>query len=263
MKITREFGRAAFGENPAGYHGSRPQYPEWVYATLAAHCGLSPKAAAFEIGAGTGIATRRLLEFGADPLVAIEPDRRLADFLRSENPDEALKIVVAPFEAAALKEKSFDLGVSATAFHWLEEEPALSKIAGLLRAGGWWAAVWNIFGDDSRPDPFHEATKDLLGVPANPSQSKNGMPFGLDSAARVAALKRTGAFDLVEHQTSQWPLVLDADQTMALYATYSNLNARDDRAAVLAELGRIARDDFGNRVVRNMTTSLYIARRAH
>jgi hypothetical protein len=31
---------------------------------------------------------------------------------------------------------------------------------------------------------------------------------------------------------------------------------------VLAELRRVARDEFGGRVVRNMTTSLYIARRA-
>lgn len=49
---------------------------------------------------------------------------------------------------------------------------------------------------------------------------------------------------------------------MALYATYSNVNARSDRDAVLAELGRVARNDFGNRVIRNMITSLYIARRA-
>lgn len=62
-------------------------------------------------------------------------------------------------------------------------------------------------------------------------------------------------------ERSQWALVLDADQTMALYATYSNVNARPDREAVLTEIGRIARADFTDRVVRNMTTSLYIARR--
>jgi SAM-dependent methyltransferase len=261
MKLAKEFGRQAFGANPAGYHGSRPQYPEWVYATLASRCGLHHKAAVFEIGAGTGIATRRLLELGADPLIAIEPDLRLADFLRSENPDTALRVIAASFEEATLEESAFDLGVSATAFHWLEEEPALLKIATLLRAGGWWAAVWNVFGDDSRPDPFHEATKDVLGAPANPSHGEKGIPFGLDSDTRLRALKCTGAFDVTEHQTSQWPLVLDAEQTMALYATYSNVNARADRERVLAELGRIARDDFKNRVVRNMTTSLFLARR--
>ena len=260
-KLMREVGRQAFGDNPASYHLARPAYPEWVYDTLTSRCGLHRGAAVFEIGAGTGTATHRLLQIGADPLVAIEPDQRLADFLRANNPHQALKVVAEPFEDAVLEAATFDFGVSATAFHWLDEEPALTKIASLLRPGGWWAAIWNVFGDDSRPDPFHEATKELLVAPASPSTGDRGVPFALDSEARLAALKRNGAFDLVEHKTSQWPVFLDAEQTVALYATYSNVNARADCAAVLAELGRIARDDFENRVVRNMTTSLYICRR--
>jgi hypothetical protein len=48
---------------------------------------------------------------------------------------------------------------------------------------------------------------------------------------------------------------------VALYATFSEINARQDRQAVLTELGRIARDEFLGRVTRNMTTRLYIARR--
>jgi SAM-dependent methyltransferase len=222
---------------------------------------LHRRAAVFEIGAGTGTATRRLLELGANPLTAIEPDQRLADFLRTNNPHKALKVIVAPFEDVSLEQATFDLGVSATAFHWLDEGPALVKIGASLRPGAWWAAVWNVFGDDSQPDPFHEATKDLLGDPANPAAGESGIPFGLDSVARLAALKRTGAFDVVEHRMRRWPLVLDADQTVALYATYSNVIARTDRATVLHEIGRIARDVFSDRVVRNMTTSLYIARR--
>ena len=261
-KLARQFGRQAFGENPASYHSSRPEYPEWVYATLASGCGLRRNAAVFEIGAGTGTATRRLLDLGADPLTAVEPDQRLAAFLRTNNPDKALTIVLAPFEDVSLEEEAFDLGVSFTAFHWLDEDSALVKIASLLRPSGWWAGVWNVFGDDRRPDPFHEATKELLEAPASPSAGERGIPFGLDSVARLAALRRTGAFDVVENRTSRWSLVLDADQTVALYATYSNVSARLDREAVLAKIGRIARDVFMNRVVRNMTTSLYIARRA-
>jgi SAM-dependent methyltransferase len=262
-KLTRQFGRQAFGENPADYHSSRPAYPEWVYATLASRCGLRRNIVVFEIGAGTGTATRRLLDLGAGPLTAVEPDQRLAGFLRTNNPDKALKLVVAPFEDALLGEEAFDLGVSATAFHWLDEDPALVKVASLLRPGGWWAAVWNVFGDELQPDPFHEATKELLlGPPANPAAGKGSIPFGLDSVARLAALRRTGAFDVVEDRTSRWSLVLDADQTVSRYATYSNVIARLDREAVLAEIGRIARNVFMNRVVRNMTTSLYIARRA-
>lgn len=260
-RLARQFGRKAFGGNPASYHSARPEYPEWVYTTLASVCGLRRNTAVFEIGAGTGTATHRLLGLGADPLTAIEPDRRLADYLRMNNPDKALHVVVAPFEDVSLEEASFDLGVSATAFHWLDEAPALAKIAGLLRPGGWWAAVWNVFGDDTQSDPFHEATKDLLGAPNNPSAGEKGIPFALDSVARLTALKHTGAFDVAESRIARWSLVLDADQTVALYATYSNVTARCDCAAVLAEIERIARDVFMDRVVRNMTTSLYLARR--
>jgi SAM-dependent methyltransferase len=140
-RLERQFGRQAFGESPARYHSSRPEYPEWVYAVLASECGLRRNAAVFEIGAGTGRATRRLLDLGADPLTAVEPDQRVADFLRANNPGQALQVVVAPFEDASLPAESYDLGVSATAFHWLDESVALVKIASLLRPGGWWAAV--------------------------------------------------------------------------------------------------------------------------
>lgn len=259
---SREHGRQAFGENPAGYHRARPEYPPWVFATLTSVCGLRCNAVVFEIGAGTGTATRRLLERGANPLIAVEPDPRLAHFLRTNVPDQALQVVVAPFEDVSLDSAAFDLGVCATAFHWLEEDPALVKIGSLLRPGAWWAAVWNVFRDDSQPDPFHEATKELLGTRAGPSAGETDIPFGLDSTARLAALKRVGAFDRVENRTSRWSLVLDADQTVALYATYSIVRARSDRATLLIEIGRIARDVFDNRVVRDITTSLYVARRA-
>jgi hypothetical protein len=38
--IDRTFGRRAFGTDPASYHSVRPQYPDWVFATLVQRCGL-------------------------------------------------------------------------------------------------------------------------------------------------------------------------------------------------------------------------------
>ena len=185
----------------------------------------------------------------------------MAAFLRDTITDAALQVVISPFEEARLDRADFDLGVSATAFHWLDEDAALARIAELLRPGGWWAMVWNVFGGDSRPDPFHEATSLLLNGVTSPSASPAGEQFALDAKARRAALDRAGAFEGVEHRAEAWSLVLDPDQTVALYGTYSNINVRPDREAVLAQLHRIARDDFACRVTRNMITSLYVARR--
>ncbi|WP_352981448.1 rRNA adenine N-6-methyltransferase family protein [Mesorhizobium sp. M1227] len=44
-------------------------------------CGVGPATTAFEIGPGTGQATRPLLDLGLSSVVAIEPDERLAVFL--------------------------------------------------------------------------------------------------------------------------------------------------------------------------------------
>lgn len=262
-RLPRQFGRQAFGSDPASYDRVRPDYPEWVYRVLRERCGLRSGTATFEIGAGTGLATRRLLELGAAPLVAMEPDPRLAEFLRVSIQIPALQVLPTAFEDTPLEDGSFDLGVCATAFHWLDEDEALRKVARLLRPGGWWAAFWNVFGDHARADPFHEATLQLLGSGvSSPSAGDGRVPFALAAETRMAALRRAGAFDIVEHAESRWELVLEPEQVVALYATYSNVNARPDRDEVLAELGRIARTEFGGRVVRNMTTSLYIARRA-
>lgn len=251
----------AFGADPAGYHAARPAYPDWVYEVLCDCCALRQSTATFEIGSGTGIATRRLIELGADPLVAIEPDNRLADFLCETIHSEALTVIRSTFEDAALRSAGFDLGFSATAFHWLDEETALKKIAELLRPGGWWVMVWNDFGDPDRADPFHKATTLLLNGPSNPSMGDREIPFSQDKDARLGALERSCHFDSIEHRAGAWSLVLDPDHVINLYATYSNINIRPDREAVLAELGRIARDDFQGRVKRNMVTSLYMARR--
>jgi len=174
-------------------------------------------------------------------------------------------VVNAPFETAELPRGAFDLGLAATSFHWLDELTALNHAAALLKPGGWWAMVWNVFGDDARPDPFHDATYPLLnGGPRSPSNGgRGGLPFALQVNARLSAFGRCGAFEDIGHETRAWELVLTADQTVALYATYSDMTARPpaEQRQVLAELHRIAAQEFGGRVARNMLTILYTARR--
>jgi SAM-dependent methyltransferase len=264
-QLPRSFGRRAFGDDPATYDAVRPDYPDWAYDTLRERCGLGPGCAAFEVGAGTGIATRRLLAAGADPVVAVEPDARLAYYLRQSTPSSALTVVAAPFETADLPRGDFDFGLAATSFHWLDELAALNRAAALLKRGGWWAMVWNVYGDDARADPFHQATEALLNDgPKSPSGGgRRGVPFALQVNARRSAVGRSGGFADFSYEARPWELVLNADQTVALYSTYSDITARppDERRQVLAELRRIAERDFAGHVVRNMITILYTARR--
>jgi SAM-dependent methyltransferase len=261
-EIPMEGGRRAFGADAANYDSARPEYPARVFEVLRERCGLKPGTRTFEIGPGTGLATRRLIEAGASPLVAIEPDARLAAKLAERTPD--VEIVNAAFEDASL-EGPFDLGTAATSFHWMEQRGALTKIAGLLPPGGWWAMWWNVFGDPERADPFHDATVDLLGgMPTSPSWQPNWKhPFALDREARFADLEAGGFYESIALETLSWTLVLDPAQVRALYATYSQFSVLDEkeRNRMLDGLAEIAAKEFNGRVERNMLTPVYTARR--
>jgi hypothetical protein len=259
--ITLEDGRRAFGADAVNYDNARPDYPAWVFETLRARCGLKPGARVFEIGPGTGVATRRLVGAGA-AVTAIEPDERLAAVLRARTPQVA--VVDSTFEDATLPSASYDLGVSATAFHWMEQRPALAKVASLLKPRGFWAMWWNVFGDSTRDDPFHDATVHLLEggtTPSHPPSFKH--PFALDEAARIGDLDAAGQFADLEVRMERWTLVLDPVQVRALYATFSQFAPLDDmeRNRILDALAEIAATKFNGRVERNMVTALYAARR--
>lgn len=248
-------GRAAFGDDPAAYHAARPPYPDELFEVLRRRCGLGPGAAVLEIGPGTGLATERLLAAGADPLLAIEPDARLAAFLETRLASARLDVLRASLEDAQLPDAVFDLGVAATSFHWLDQASALAKIRAALRPGGWWAMWWMNFGDLGS-DPFQIATRHLF------AETRRSPGHGVDSdrEARLADLAEAG---FVDAEVDYWPmtLTLETPRLQALYATYSPIQALppDKRAAFLAELGVIADRDFGGTVERRFSTILYTA----
>lgn len=258
--LRPEDGRRAFGRDPAAYDRSRPDYPDIVFETLAALTGPGPWPA-FEIGPGGGLATRKLLSAGAAPLIAIEPDARLAGYL-AEAGHANLHVLNATFEEADLPPESFDLGVAATSLHWLDQGLALAKAAKSLRPGGWFCHFANVFGDPRRQDDFHDATDALLNpLPMSRSGGGSALPFALDTLTRLDDLTRH--FGEVRVEYWPWTLVLDSAATRALYATFSNITLLPDadRERILDGLFDIAERQFAGRVERNMVTSFYAARR--
>ena len=112
------------------------------------------------MGPGTGQVTRRLLELGAE-VVAVEPDARLAEFLRGRVGDRA-QLVEETLEEAELEDGAFDLAVAASSFHCVDEAVGLASLRRALRPGGWIAIWWTSFGDETRPDPLRDAVDPLF-----------------------------------------------------------------------------------------------------
>ena len=263
-RLDKSVGRTFFGANAATYEAVRPGHPDDVYELLVDRCGLRAGSKVLEIGPGTGKATRRLLELGADPLVAIEPDPELADFLRGAFGDR-VEVRVTALEDAELEADAFDLAAAASSFHWVDEEVGLAKLAAALRSGGWIAIWWTNFGDDTRPDPFRDAVDPLFEeIPHGPSGPANpGRPgFTLDAEERLAALAKTG-FEELEHDLFRWTRAWDTEGIRGLYSTFSPISALSParHEEFLDAVARVAEVDFGGHVEKPLLTVLYTARK--
>jgi SAM-dependent methyltransferase len=161
------------------------------------------------------------------------------------------------FEDAPLTDSKFDLVVAATSFHWIEPESGLRKVRRILKDGGAAALIWNVLQDLDKKDPFHDATEQLMAsLPV--FGAPNSIPFPLDRAAREVEARRAG-FERVSYSESRWSFVLDTWQVGKLYESFSHIQRLEEaaRSSLIDQLKKIADDEFGGRVERNVTSCLY------
>ncbi len=262
-RLDKSEGRRLFGLDPETYEAARPGHAREVYDILRERCGIRNGSRVLEVGPGTGQATRRLLELGADPLVAIEPDPALATYLRRAA-DGRVEVRETALEDAEVEPGAYDLAAAASSFHWVEEDVGLAKLRAALRPGGWIALWWTSVGDDVQPDAFAQALDPLFeNVPRGPWASpETGRNFGRDAELRLAALAAAG-FEERRHELIRWKREWETGGIRALYSTFSPIRSLepDRRKEFLDSVARIAEHEFGGLVERQLVTSLYTARR--
>jgi SAM-dependent methyltransferase len=262
--LQRDEGRHLFGRDAGVYEAGRPQYPEAVYEVLEERCGLRSGCRVLEIGPGTGLVTRRLLEAGAS-VVAIEPDPGLAAHLRAVFSEPIVEVMESPLESAALEEGVFELAVAATSFHWVDQKVGLGKLHRAIRPGGWVALWWTLYRDPGATDEFTRTVEGILGPNTRGAFDEPGRPpFQLDIAHRVRDMRRWGRFEDLESTIIKTPFVLQARQTRALYASMATVLRRspDEQAAILDSIQNLVESHFGGEVERRFVTALYTGRRA-
>ncbi len=127
---------ASFSTGADVYARVRPTYPadavDWMVPPGAAHV--------LDLGAGTGLLTRRLVDRGLD-VVAVDASPAMLDELVATLPDVTAHVGTA--ENLPLPDASIDAAVVGQAWHWFDEARASAEIARVLRPGGTLAVVWN------------------------------------------------------------------------------------------------------------------------
>lgn len=121
-----------FGTVAALYERFRPGYPDELVDAVLDYAGRRVRTA-FEIGAGTGKATRAFAARGI-AVTASDPDEAMLGELRRHVPD-SVETVVGAFEDVTT-DRRFDLVLAAAALHWTRAAGRWERIAALLVDGG-------------------------------------------------------------------------------------------------------------------------------
>jgi SAM-dependent methyltransferase len=132
-----------FSSRVENYVRYRPSYPAAAIELLQRRCGLRAHAMVADIGSGTGILTRLLLECGAQ-VIGVEPnDGMRAAAEASLGSEPRFRSVKGSAEATTLAPDSVDLIVAGQAFHWFKVQEARAEALRITRAGGFGALLWN------------------------------------------------------------------------------------------------------------------------
>jgi SAM-dependent methyltransferase len=127
----------SFGAVAELYDRVRPSYPSALVDALLHE---RPRRA-LDIGCGTGIASALLDARGCEVL-GVEVDERMARIARARS----LQVEVASFERWDARGRTFELAISAQAWHWVDPVAGAQKAAAALQEGGRIGVFWN-FGE--------------------------------------------------------------------------------------------------------------------
>src|ERR1051325_1258238 len=121
-----------FGSRVANYAKYRPSYPDKVLDYLQHECHLTPESVIADVGSGTGIFTKLLLDQGYT-VYAVDPN----DAMRQEAEKQLKSLngfhsVNGTAENTSLADKSASLIVCAQAFHWFNNAEAKAEFKRIL-----------------------------------------------------------------------------------------------------------------------------------
>jgi ubiquinone/menaquinone biosynthesis C-methylase UbiE len=132
-----------FSNRVANYVKYRPGYPDEVLEFLKQKANLSADAAIADVGSGTGIFTRLLLDQGYT-VYAVEPNDDMrqssAEQLRDYDNFHAIN---GTAEQTTIEPHSIDLVVCAQAFHWFDQQLTKAEFKRILKSKGQVALIWN------------------------------------------------------------------------------------------------------------------------
>lgn len=136
-------GTQKFSGKAEVYERARPRYPAALYHFLSDELKMRDGCTVADIGSGTGIFLRPLLEQGCQ-VTGVEPNgdmRRQAEQRLNGNP--RFHSLCGTAEHTGLPDRCVDFVTAAQAFHWFDADAFRTECRRILRPGGHVVLLWN------------------------------------------------------------------------------------------------------------------------
>lgn len=224
------------------YDAARPTYPPQLFDALP-----DLRGRVLELGAGTGIATRELVQ-RAGSLVSTDLGPKMLGRLHERSPQ--VPVAVCRSEALPFADDAFDVVCGAQMWHWVDVARAAPEVVRVLRPGGALALWWNEVEADGLP--WWDAQQDRLEA-GNPRYSRGyrARDYGVELAPYFAS---------VTTWSTSWQRTLDWPTYEQWLRSKSYVQALGDVEAFVAQERESLRQAFPDgRIVEPFRVSLWVA----
>ena len=257
--LARERSRL-FDQQAEAYDRFRPTYPDAVIDEL-----LGPAPAGLDVldvGCGTGIASRQIVQRGAKVL-GVELAPRMAEIARGHG----IEVEIAAFEGWDAAGRTFDRVTSAQAWHWLDLPIATAKAASVLRPGGGLCLIWNA---GCQPDDLADALEEVYASVVPPGGHRllrgyaanrlSDVKARLDS--EIDAVSAAPEFGAPTERWFPWTRTYQRDEWLDQLVSRSDHTTLEPavRDRLFEAIGSVI-DDHGGSFVMNFETVLIAATR--
>ena len=218
----------SFGSIAEDYNELRPQPPQNAVDWLVPPgCEV-----AVDVGAGTGLFTRTLMDKAAQ-VIAVEPDARMREVLTARSP--GVRVVEGQGESIPLPDAAADAVFVSSAWHWMDPERAIPEIGRVLRDGGRLGLIWT--SRNREVDWVCELDVLRGRDTSRPGQADEGGQADRFRRRLDFALPDPQTFQNIARETFEFSRTLTVDNVVAMLGTYSRaiIASPEDRVQALAD----------------------------
>src|SRR6266511_156545 len=239
------------------YDEVRPRYPEEIVEHIMTFAALPAHGRVIEGGCGTGQMTLPFAQRGYTVVALDQGDRLAALAARHCQPYPQVRVVPCAFDAWQDVPGSYDLFLSAQAFHWISPAYGLARAAELLKTGGTIALVWTL--DQSQGSAFWQATEPIYNT-YNPVDSSPKPPGSADLYRH--GLHTSREFVGMHEVRTAWTKRYTGEEYLKLLQTFSDHRAMPEpnKSRFFEAIGRVIAQ-MGGEVIRYYETLGLLAKK--